>query len=106
MAWRDGCILVLGAERLAVALDWPSVVSLSLTTIPMAGFEVVPFVTLKFSDLDHCHWEWYSAPAQTTKSKGLKIFPFLSGTASLLQGQNQCVWFLHEPSQHWAKEIE
>ena len=69
-AWRDGCILVLGAERLAVALNLPSVVSLDLTTIPMAGFEIVPLVALEFSDLDHCHWEWHRAPAQTTKSKG------------------------------------
>ncbi|XP_064485164.1 2',5'-phosphodiesterase 12-like [Ornithodoros turicata] len=74
-AWKEGAVLEVGSQKYVVSLNAPSVRSIRLPKVIMAGFPVFPHVELEYADVQHSTALWYksnirgqSYPASETRT--------------------------------------
>lgn len=61
-AWLSAAQLRIGSRELDVLCEPAEVLSLSLSTVPLVGVPLMPFVKTRDCDERHCQWTWERLP--------------------------------------------
>lgn len=80
-AWKEGSVLEVGGKEYIITVNAPTVRSIRLPKVTMAGFPVYPNVELEHANLQDCVAEWYKSnlrgqnpPASETRKVNNMLF--------------------------------